>query len=176
MNWNQSWLFQWWDAYASLPTRISQQKGGFRAVLLHYVELLLVRRLELMGLPTLMEAAEQEAFVSSRHQYCSGPCALCILRLIFRLPRGKPISYAMNVARKKLFCHLLWQLELGISATGSLLAWHKATILSRPCGRVTFQELSLSSVKFGFSVFQLYLFLFSTSGRSHTDSPALALA
>lgn len=145
MNWNQSWLFQRWDAYASLLTRISQQKGGFRATLLHCVELLLVLQLELMGLPTLTEAAEQEAFVSFWHQDCSGPCALCILRLIFRLPRGKPISYAMNVARKKLFCHLLWQLELGSSATDSLLAWHKATILSRPCGRVRFQELSVFS-------------------------------
>lgn len=66
-----------------LPTRISQQKGGFRAALLHSAELLVVQQLEPMGLPTLVEAAEQEAFVAFRHQYCSGPCVLCILRLIF---------------------------------------------------------------------------------------------
>lgn len=69
-----------------IPTSISQQKGAFRAVLLHSAELLLVQQLEPMGLPTLTEAAEQEAFVSFRHRYCSGPCVLCIFSLIFRLP------------------------------------------------------------------------------------------
>lgn len=69
-----------------IPTCISQQKGAFRAALLHSTELLLVQQLEPMGLPTRTEAAEQEAFVSFRHQYCSAPCVLCIFSLIFRLP------------------------------------------------------------------------------------------
>lgn len=122
-----------------------------------------------MGLPTLTEGTEQEAFVSFQHQYCSGPCVLCILRLIFRLPWGKPISYAMNVARKKLFYHQFWQAELGISAT---LAWLKATAVSSLCRSVRFQELpSPTWVWLSLSAALLFFFCgFFSSEQSHRFS------
>lgn len=74
------------DCFGSGAYVHNQQKGAFGAILLHSTELLVVQQLERMGLPTLTEAVEQEAFVSFRHQYCSGPCVLCIFSLIFRLP------------------------------------------------------------------------------------------